>query len=690
MKAGCLIGIVCALALSAVCDETVRYRKTGLRAALDNAVSAAEKTLQGTECTPKEAQELLELSRYVDSGTRIRYRAFAEKSLVRLKETKANDPFVKKAADELSDLKRLDDELQPIANALPPAPMLPVDEYRYRFRFFWNAPKAYDVPGRNCRQCPSSYNKIFGGYGKLDMDEVERMLVAAIPDAPDDLYLEYSRNGNRLNYEKCWLSRERLFEMFASAEIAEGKGRFIPKIVEMLETFCAQRSWVFPAHDVMEPGWNGNFRGTSQSVDLFSSELAANIACGIDRLRTKLPAHIIERVKSEMERRIFAPIRRELRFHPSQGAVSGAEDCAVFQSWIDRASNWNAVCWDNVVCAALAMLDDPADRAYFVNGAMKSVDFYLFGFSDDGYCSEGMGYWNYGFGHHVLMGRLLKIESGGKLDIFTRQIQRKIASYAKNYELAPGICPAFADGNGDPSQLILGLMREIWPESVRSPDAVTVFPKGQVWLFRAKSGLSVAFKGGHNGEQHNHNDVGSYYVVNNGRFVTGDPGHEQYTRRTFSSHRYDSPIINSYGHPVPTVGGALQKTGAQYRAQVVAQELGRDRCSVSLELKDVYGVNTLKSLVRTFVWDISGKTFTVRDRFSFTEPTLFEDPYLAYGDATCAPEISVVPAGYSLKEEDIPNPHHNAPRRIAVVPSAPVMETEVAFTFRSAPCAPSL
>lgn len=688
MKAGYLICVACALALSAVCDETVRYRKTALREALDNAVASAEKTLDGAECTPETTLGLLELSRYVDYGTRIRYRAFAERSLARLKVAKADDPFVKKAADELSDLKRLDEELQPIAKALPASPMLPADEYRYRFRSFWNAPVACDTPNKICRQCP--YQKLFGGYGKLDMDVAERMLAAAIPDAPDDLYLEYSRNGNRSNYEECWFARERMFETLASAEIAEGKGRFIPKIVEMLEAFCVQRSWVFPAHDVMEPGGNGNFRGTSQSVDLFSSELAANIACGIDRLRTNLPASIVERVKSEMERRIFAPIRRELRFHPSQGGVSGAADCAVFQSWIDRASNWNAVCWDNVVCAALAMLDNPADRAYFVNGAMKSVDFYLSGFSSDGYCSEGMGYWNYGFGHHVLMGRLLKIESGGSIDIFTRQIQSRIASYARNYELSPGICPEFADGNGEPSPLILGLVREIWPESARPPDAVSIFPDGQVWLFRAKSGLSVAFKGGHNGEQHNHNDVGSYYLVNDGRFVTGDPGHEQYSRRTFSSVRYDSPIINSYGHPVPTVGGALQKTGAQYRAKVVAQDIGRDRCSVSLELKDVYCVKTLKSLVRTFIWDRSGKTFTVRDRFSFTELTLFDDPYLAYGDDACAPEISVVPAGHSLREESIPNPYHKAPRRIAVIPSAPVMEAEVTFTFRSAPCAPSL
>lgn len=569
-------------------------------------------------------------------------------------------------------------ELRPIADALPRAPGLPADEYRYRFRSFWNAAVTGDAPNMICRQCP--YQKLFGGYGRLDMEEAERMLASAIPEASDDLYLEYSRNGNRSNYEQRWFARERMFEILVSAEVAEGKGRFIPKVVEVLEAFCRWRTWVFPAHDFADGG-NGNFRGTSQSVDLFSSELAANVACGIDRLRSELPTSLVERVRLEMDRRIFAPIRRELHLHRTQGGTPDA-NATLLCPWIDRASNWNAACWDNVVCAALAMVEDPLERAYFVNGAMKSVDAYLSGFSDDGYCSEGMGYWNYGFGHHVLMGRLLRLESNGKIDIFTRPIQRRIAAYARNYELVPGVCPAFADGNGEPSPTILGLASVIWPESARPIDEVSIFPKAQVWLFRAKSGLSVAFKGGHNGEQHNHNDVGSYCVIDGGRFVTGDPGHEQYSRRTFSSHRYDSPIINSYGHPVPTVAGELQKAGRQHRAEIVAQDIGSERCSVSMELKAAYDVKSLKSLVRTFAWERSGKVLTIRDRFSFTEPTLFEDPYLTYGDVPCTPEISVVPAGHSLKVEDIPNPYHNAPRRIAVIPSSPATEAEVTFVFR--------
>ena len=76
----------------------------------------------------------------------------------------------------------------------------------------------------------------------------------------------------------------------------------------------------------------------------------------------------------------------------------------------------------------------------------------------------------------------------------------------------------------------------------------------------------LALKGGHNGELHNHNDVGSYTLAlapTSGKnaemkFVSRDPGGEVYTARTFSSRRYEGQLLNSFGHPVPRVAGTLQ------------------------------------------------------------------------------------------------------------------------------------
>ena len=72
-------------------------------------------------------------------------------------------------------------------------------------------------------------------------------------------------------------------------------------------------------------------------------------------------------------------------------------------------------------------------------------------------------------------------------------------------------------------------------------------------------------KGGHNAENHNHNDVGSFVVALGRSTPLVDPGSEVYTARTFGPHRYDSNVLNSFGHPRAARGRAVAGRGAAGR-----------------------------------------------------------------------------------------------------------------------------
>jgi hypothetical protein len=63
--------------------------------------------------------------------------------------------------------------------------------------------------------------------------------------------------------------------------------------------------------------------------------------------------------------------------------------------------------------------------------------------------------------------------------------------------------------------------------------------------------------------------VGSFVVAVAGDTPLLDPGSEVYTARTFSARRYESQVLNSYGHPVPLVAGQLQRTGRKAEARVL-------------------------------------------------------------------------------------------------------------------------
>src|SRR5690606_606258 len=91
-----------------------------------------------------------------------------------------------------------------------------------------------------------------------------------LPELPDDLYLEFSRNGNRRNFEQVAFSRRNRLTPLVLAECMENTGEFVPAINSLITELCKERTWVLPAHDRKLT----NFHGTTITIDLFSSAVA--------------------------------------------------------------------------------------------------------------------------------------------------------------------------------------------------------------------------------------------------------------------------------------------------------------------------------------------------------------------------------------------------------------------------------
>ena len=247
-------------------------------------------------------------------------------------------------------------------------------------------------------------------------------------------------------------------------------------------------------------------------------------------------------------------------------------------SWLTVHGNHNSVDLAGVTGAAMANIPSRDRRAFFAAAAEKYVQNYLLGFTPDGYCSEGVGYWNYGFGRFVMLAETLKQASGGAVDMMQAANVRQIALFGRRMEILPGIYPSFADCDPteQPDAQIMAFlsrrygwgMRDVeakglgpavyssgftlgvfgFPNSATATGEATVaatspprrdwFSDAGVLICRPAPGkqhaLGVAMKGGHNAEQHNHNDVGSFIVALGRSTPVVDPGAEIYTGRTFS------------------------------------------------------------------------------------------------------------------------------------------------------------
>ena len=505
-----------------------------------------------------------------------------------------------------------------------------------------------------------------------DLNPAARLTVSSVDPFPNDLYLEFSRNGNRTHYQD-WRSRFlKSLETLVSGEAAERKGRLVAAITARLEAICTWPSWVLPAHDRSL----GNFKDTDVTVDLVSSDLARTLARILGSVGDALPPETVRRVKNEVNRRVFTPYLERPQAH----------------GWFFGCNNWNAVCHCGCVIAALELIEDPTTRARFVEGAERGLPVFLeFGFEPDGYCSEGMSYWNYGFGHFLELGISVRRATGGKVDYFAHPRAIRAMRYVFAYRLDKVVSPKFADGSGNPDENLIKLGLDIWPE-LKAESSVALplrseFPDGQVWLMRLPAGEGTGFafgcKGGHNAEHHNHNDVGSYNVLVNGNLVAGDVGREVYTARTFGSRRYESAVINSYGHPVPRVGGRLQLQGREAAARVVKTDFTDAKDTVVLDIARAYDCPTLAELTRTFSFDRVARTATVTDRVRFTAPTDFESPVMTTKPGQLKGRYSVTATGGDWMETDekLENPGLETPYRRAIRFKTPVMEATVSVTF---------
>jgi hypothetical protein len=491
--------------------------------------------------------------------------------------------------------------------------------------------------------------------------KAEELLTQPIPELTDELYLDYSRTGNRTRAQRVIGIRHGRYPVLALAECIENKGRFIPAIEQSIRSVCGEKTWVLPAHDYGEK----NFKGTEVTIDLRAARYAWNLATIYYWLGDRLSEDVRKLVRDELERRAFTPFEK---------AVNTGKPRLW---WLNGTNNWNAVCLAGVTGSALTMIESPQRRAFFVAAAEKLSQHFLSGFTPDGYCSEGVGYWNYGFGHYVMLSESVRRATGGKIDMLDSEKIERLASFGHRMEITPGQYPAFADcrvgsqpsvelmaflsrrygfgleeverkglfhAAGPSSQLFsMGLfafndptMKVIPPkENAATHPLRDWFPDAGILICRpaqAKAGgFGVAIKGGNNAEHHNHNDVGSYLVTFAGQMPLADPGSEVYTARTFSSRRYESDVLNSFGHPVPRIAGKLQENGPEAAAKVTSSKFTDSRDTLVLNIKPAYDDKRLKTLDRTFIYS-RGKSasLTVVDSFEFDTPLQFETALITF------------------------------------------------------------
>ncbi|MGF1633681.1 MAG: hypothetical protein ACFCVE_07505, partial [Phycisphaerae bacterium] len=495
----------------------------------------------------------------------------------------------------------------------------------------------------------------------------------ALPHASD--YLAARRFNDRSRTDRSWqttrgglsalmLNRCRLGlpPDVAAAEAATEAGPDLDdRLLDWLWGLLTHPTWAVAAH---LPGHELPSL-SAPLTDLAACEMALAMA---EARETLLPwiSHVsdtlAESMVTEIDRRVLRPFIQE----------------AGQRSWNNPEqvhNNWTGVCVGSILAAVCSLEAQGHPRPEAKARAVDLLNVFLEkAFTPGGECDEGLAYWAYGISWACRGWMRLDAET------FEARVNlprlKQVADYPRRSHLFGETFYAANDASpslgGDLNYLwwLAEVTQDAWlaawcrrspkislnkgeipwrgvwsakrmaasalgRQAPVEPPQVTHLPDQQAFAFRhggiEKPTLVVSFAGGHNAENHNHNDVGHVSLAAEGRFIFCDMGNARYTADFFGPKRYTYTVTSSLGHNVPSVNGYAQRAG-RHPAVVLQADTAARR--VSMDLTAAYPPESgLASLVRTLE-NPDDATVLLSDEFDVTgqfeeafwcleEPTVF-------------------------------------------------------------------
>jgi hypothetical protein len=185
----------------------------------------------------------------------------------------------------------------------------------------WNCPGEAKIEAARIRTIAATLPQIPAGLGRPAtdraawaahtnspelagvMESAEKFSKQPLSALPDDLYLDYSRTGNRNRGQAVMFERNNRITALTLAECVEHRGRFVPALVETIRALCAERTWMYPAHD----GKLNNFYGRTVDIDLRVAAVAWELATADYLLQDELPEEVRQLIRDNVRRRVLQP-----------------------------------------------------------------------------------------------------------------------------------------------------------------------------------------------------------------------------------------------------------------------------------------------------------------------------------------------------------------------------------------------
>ena len=495
----------------------------------------------------------------------------------------------------------------------------------------------------------------------------------------------------------------------AACALLMGDDSRLDELHDLIWAICEQSNWWLAAHSGTAP------------IDLCVAMTGEAFALIEAAFGPRLDPEVRARMVREAQARVIEPF-----LNPP-----------VKYWWAGSTNNWNAVCSAGIGISALAFEKDAARLDAVFAKIFDGLPRFLDGFTEDGGCAEGPGYWSYGMSHFAALACALRHFTRGEVDIAADPKWKRVAAYPLAVAAAPHHSLAFSDCHDVRAPMPLSIaemMRALTggaglfarcefrdgkpvasrfidllmaPASVPDfdPDAWRAdshLPDLAIAKLGGAGGFVLGAKAGHNNEHHNHNDVGAFLLFQDGAQWLADPGAPIYSANTFNERRYESLFTSSRGHCVPVIDGRYQSAGEQFRGTLAVSESGGFK-RAAIEFAGAYDIPELAVLAREIAVSTTEPEMALRDHFQFnngvglpvreafitslpTEQLSETEVALTHPSGRRGILRALASGAFSieeLREESKESPAGILFRRILFTPSQTASEQTLSFCFRA-------
>ena len=531
------------------------------------------------------------------------------------------------------------------------------------------------------------------GQLKQEIDVIPKQNLTA------SMYLEFSKNGNRTNYQNVFNIRREELVVKGLLECCYNDGRYLEDIINLVWMILEETTWTYPAHNKYVETADGLPDYEQHSLDLGVIRTADILAFIYQVLGEKMDVVskvIKRRIQSVIKKVVFHDflVRDDYWWMGFQGA--------------DRALN-NINPWTSsyVLRCAHILEDDIHTFRKLVFKVACVMDNWLEQYPEDGACNEGPIYWGHSVGCAIEGMEALNLATDNGFEVALKNTKFKnMGKVLKNYHMYENVYTNFGDAASTmkfdawsyyhygkllgsdkmcdfavdryqemaDKKEILCRGDDILREPVRmlnifrydselkksnpvkdnDTDTYCYYPSMHFLVAKptAQNKMFLAFKGGHNKQSHNHNDVGSFMVCKNGVRYLIDVGYMTYTKATFSADRYTIWTNRSEYHNLPIINGHGQKDGIVYAATDVEFSQTDTVVTLSMNLKETYeNRNEINRWIRKIDYELTRNEITVTEDFGFAQQLDYELCFMTPQRAEFADKVLTLKATNGEKLE---------------------------------------